>query len=34
MEMVDSVDEMRSSSSARGISMPNFEYLMRGVLQH
>ena len=25
MEMVDSVDELRSSSSTRGISMPNFE---------
>ena len=27
MEMVDSVDELRSSSSIRGISMPNFEVL-------
>ena len=27
VEMVDSVDELRSSSSARGISMPNFEVL-------
>ena len=27
MEMVDSVDELRSSSSTRGISMPNFEVL-------
>ena len=27
MEMVDSVDELRSSSSLRGISMPNFEVL-------
>ena len=27
MELVDSVDELRSSSSARGISMPNFELL-------
>ena len=26
-EMVDSVDELRSSSSTRGISMPNFEVL-------
>ena len=25
MELVDSVDELRSSSSIRGISMPNFE---------
>ena len=27
VEMVDSVDESRSSSSVRGISMPNFEVL-------
>ena len=27
MELVDSVDELRSSSSTRGISMPNFETL-------
>ena len=27
MEMVDSVDELRSSSFIRGISMPNFEVL-------
>ena len=27
MEMVDSVDELRSSSSIRGIPMPNFEVL-------
>ena len=27
VEMVDSVDELRSSSSIRGISMPNFEVL-------
>ena len=27
MELVDSVDELRSSSSIRGISMPNFEVL-------
>ena len=26
-ELVDSVDELRSSSSTRGISMPNFEVL-------
>ena len=33
VELVDSVDELRSSSSTRGISMPNF-YSMRGLLQH
>ena len=33
VEMVDSVDDLRSSSSIRGISMPNFEYLMQGLLQ-
>ena len=27
MELVDSVDDLRSSSSVRGISMPNFEVL-------
>ena len=27
MELVDSVDELRSSSFTRGISMPNFEVL-------
>ena len=27
MEMVDSVDDSRSSSSVRGIQMPNFEVL-------
>ena len=27
MELVDSMDELRSSSSTRGISMPNFEVL-------
>ena len=27
VELVDSVDELRSSSSARGISMPNFQVL-------
>ena len=27
VEMVDSVDELKSSSSIRGISMPNFEVL-------
>ena len=35
VELVDSVDELRSSSSTRGISMPKFlKYLMRGLLQH
>ena len=27
VEMVESVDDLRSSSSIRGISMPNFEFL-------
>ena len=27
MELVDSVDELKTSSSIRGISMPNFEVL-------
>ena len=27
MELVDSVDEFRSSSSIRGLSMPNFQVL-------
>ena len=27
MELVDSVDEFKTSSSIRGISMPNFEEL-------
>ena len=27
MEMVDSVDDLKSSSSIRGISMPNFEVI-------
>ena len=31
VELVDSVDELRSSSSTRGISMP--KYSMRGLLQ-
>ena len=31
VEMVDSVDELRSSSSTRGISMPNFEVLDVGI---
>ena len=34
VEMVDSVDELRFSSSTLGISMPNLKYLMRGILQH
>ena len=33
MEFVDSVDELRSSSSTRGISMPNFEVLDAKVVQ-
>ena len=34
MELVNSVDELRSSLSIRGISMPNFvKYSMRGLLQ-
>ena len=33
VELVDSVDDLRSSSSTRGISMPNLKYLMRGLLQ-
>ena len=31
MELVDSVDELRCSSSFRGISMPNFEVLDAGI---
>ena len=31
VEMVDSVDDLRSSSSIRGISMPNFEVLDAGI---
>ena len=27
MELVDSVDELRSSSSTRGFTMPNFDVL-------
>ena len=34
VEMVDSVDDLKSSSSIRGISMPNLKYLMQGLLQH
>ena len=33
VELVDSVDELRSSSSIRGISMPNFEVLDARMLQ-
>ena len=33
VELVDSVDELKSSSPTRGISMPNLKYLMRGLLQ-
>ena len=33
VELVDSVDDLRFSSSIRGILMPNFKYLMRGLLQ-
>ena len=31
VEMVDSVDDLKSSSSIRGISMPNFEVLDAGI---
>ena len=34
VEMVDSVDELRSSSSTRGISMPNFEVLDQQRFSH
>ena len=33
VEMVDSVDDLKSSSSIRGISMRILKYLMRGLLQ-
>ena len=33
VELVDSADELKTSSSIRGISMPNLKYLMRGLLQ-
>ena len=33
VEMVDSVDDLKSSSSTRGISMPNFEVLDARMLQ-
>ena len=33
-ELVDSVDELRSSSSIRGISMSNSKQSMRGLLRH
>ena len=31
VEMVDSVDDLKSSSSARGIRMPDFEVLDAGI---
>ena len=34
VEMVDSVDDLKSSSSTRGIQMPILKYSMRGLLQH
>ena len=34
VELVDSVDELRSSSSTRGIAMPNFDVLDARLLQH
>ena len=34
VELVDSVDELRSSSSTRGISMPNFEVLDANKIIH
>ena len=34
VEMVDSVDDLKFSSSVRGIQMPNLKYSMRGLLQH
>ena len=34
VEMVDSVDDFKSSSSVRGIRMPILKYSMRGLLQH
>ena len=34
VEMVDSVDDLMSSSSTRGIQMPNLKHSMRGLLQH
>ena len=34
VELVDSVDELRSSSSTRGILMQILKNLMRGLLQH
>ena len=33
VELVDSVDDLRSSSSTRGISMPNFEVLEAMIAQ-
>ena len=34
VELVDSVDDLKSSCSVRGIRMPDFEVLMRELLQH
>ena len=34
VEMVDSVDDLKSSLSVRGIRMPNESYSMRRSLQH
>ena len=34
VEMVDSVDDLKSSCSVRGIQMPKFNYSIRGLLQH
>ena len=34
VEMVDSVDDLKSSSSVRGIRMPDLKYSMRRLLQH
>ena len=34
VELVDSVDDLKSSCSVRGIHMPNLKYLMRRLLQH
>ena len=34
VELVDSVDDLRSSSSTRGISCRILKYLMRGLLRH
>ena len=34
VEMVDSVDDLKCSSSVRGIHGPDFELLDAGLLQH